>query len=106
MKESPANVEVSESYEALMRGAAQAFVEASVRAVQTCGRFAVALSGGSTPKSLYRLLASDPHAARVTLVACARVLDVPLAQIVGPRQGRPRWLVDAAAAVDLKRSGG
>ena len=66
MKESPANVEVSESCEALMRGAAQAFVAASVRAVQTCGRFAVALSGGSTPKSLYRLLASDSYAARVT----------------------------------------
>jgi 6-phosphogluconolactonase len=66
MKVSPANVEVCESPVAVMEAAAEAFVEIAARAVRISGRFAVALSGGSTPKSLYRLLAADPYASRVS----------------------------------------
>ena len=42
----------------LFQAAAQEFAAHAAHAVQTNGRFTVALSGGSTPKSLYSLLAS------------------------------------------------
>lgn len=45
--------------QALHRAAAEEFVSRAKRAVQSQGRFAVALSGGSTPSGLYALLASD-----------------------------------------------
>ena len=43
---------------ALFQAAASEFAALAVQAVQRSGRFTVALSGGSTPKSLYSLLAS------------------------------------------------
>lgn len=46
--------------EALSRGAADLFVQQSRHAVQARGRFSVALSGGSTPKRTYELLATAP----------------------------------------------
>jgi len=58
-------VEVVPTTEALMRAAAQSFVSSSADAIRSTGRFAVALSGGSTPKSLYTLLASDPYVASI-----------------------------------------
>lgn len=45
---------------AIARRAAELFVEAAQSAVQRAGSFAVALAGGSTPKILYSLLATDP----------------------------------------------
>lgn len=51
--------------DALMRTAAGRFVSAAAEAIKACGRFTLALSGGSTPKSLYALLATDPYASRV-----------------------------------------
>jgi 6-phosphogluconolactonase len=42
----------------LFQGAATEFVSLATSAVQKSGKFTVALSGGSTPKSLYQLLAS------------------------------------------------
>jgi len=42
----------------LFQAAAAEFAALAVQAVKTSGRFSVALSGGSTPKSLYSLLAS------------------------------------------------
>jgi 6-phosphogluconolactonase len=42
----------------LFQTVAQEFAALAAQAVQTNGRFTVALSGGSTPKSLYSLLAS------------------------------------------------
>lgn len=42
----------------LFQAAATEFAALAVQAVQSNGRFTVALSGGSTPKSLYALLAS------------------------------------------------
>jgi 6-phosphogluconolactonase len=47
--------------EALARAAAEEVVAAAVRAVAARGRFTLALSGGSTPRRLYALLA-DPAA--------------------------------------------
>ena len=43
----------------ISREAARFFCELSQQSVQRSGRFAVALAGGSTPKTLYRLLAED-----------------------------------------------
>ena len=45
---------------AIARRAAQEFVKLAQSAVQQHGSFSVALSGGSTPKLLYSLLATDP----------------------------------------------
>lgn len=49
--------------EALHRAAAAEFVEAAVEAIKARGRFDVVLSGGSTPKGLYSLLAGNPQIA-------------------------------------------
>ena len=46
--------------EAVSRAAAERFVEQAVNAVSARGRFAVALSGGETPRRLYNLLAEPP----------------------------------------------
>ncbi len=44
---------------ALARAAAEVFIATATRAVKLNGKFAVALSGGSTPKALYSLLTTD-----------------------------------------------
>jgi 6-phosphogluconolactonase len=44
---------------ALARAAADVFIAAARQAVESHGRFSVALSGGSTPKALYTLLVTD-----------------------------------------------
>jgi 6-phosphogluconolactonase len=46
---------------AVAREAAQRFTALAVEAVDSRGRFSVALSGGSTPGALYRLLAGEPY---------------------------------------------
>jgi 6-phosphogluconolactonase len=52
-------VRVFETVEEVARTAAEHFVERASNAVSAHGRFAVALAGGSTPRLLYQLLASD-----------------------------------------------
>lgn len=56
---------VVESAEALSRTAAEDFVRCAAEAIRERGRFVVALSGGSTPKSLFQLLATSEFASRV-----------------------------------------
>jgi 6-phosphogluconolactonase len=51
--------------EAVSRAAADEFVRRAEEAVAERGCFAVALSGGSTPQGLYRLLAEPPYRGRV-----------------------------------------
>jgi len=51
-------IRVLDTPDALFRAAAEEFGRRASAAVQQHGRFCVALSGGSTPRSLYRLLAS------------------------------------------------
>jgi 6-phosphogluconolactonase len=51
--------------EAVSRAAAQEFVRCAGPAIAARGRFAVALSGGSTPRRLYQLLAAEPFRAQV-----------------------------------------
>ncbi len=49
----------------VLRALAAYFVTAAAQAVAARGRFAVALSGGSSPKKLYELLASDAYRGQV-----------------------------------------
>ena len=67
MKEDRARPEVRvySTPAALAAAAAEAFVTAASVAVEARGRFVVALSGGSTPKALYTLLAEPGRAAQV-----------------------------------------
>ena len=51
-------IKVFKNSEDLNRFAAERFVRIGSEAIEKRGRFTVALAGGSTPKSLYRLLAS------------------------------------------------
>jgi 6-phosphogluconolactonase len=50
---------------ALARRGAEQFVASAAQAIAQTGRFAVALSGGSTPAALYALLARDEFCARI-----------------------------------------
>src|SRR5215472_15095469 len=59
------SVQLQPTAEALMEATAERFVVSAGDAIRSTGRFAVALSGGSTPKRLYALLATERHAARV-----------------------------------------
>ena len=52
-------IQIVSNGDELARAAAAEFVERAARAVQARGVFSVALSGGTTPRSLYSLLASD-----------------------------------------------
>lgn len=54
------HIQVIANAEALTQAAAAEFVKRVNQAITTSGRFTVALSGGSTPKSLYALLATEP----------------------------------------------
>lgn len=54
-------VRVFQDPEALSRAAAELFTAHAKRCVAAQGRFAVALSGGATPRRLYTLLGSTPH---------------------------------------------
>src|SRR5947209_18544171 len=60
------NVQVFDDPEQVAREAAGLFVRLSVEAVSTRGAFSVALSGGSTPRRVYELLASDDYRAQVS----------------------------------------
>lgn len=58
-------IKVSPTPEALAEEAARHVVQAARQAIDLSGRFAVALSGGSTPKALYELLAEPPYAGMI-----------------------------------------
>ena len=55
----PADVRILTNLDAIAKRAAQEFVQSATQAVSAKGSFSVALSGGSTPKALYSLLAGD-----------------------------------------------
>jgi len=54
-----ADVRIFKDIGGLSKAAAQIFIQAAGRAIAARGRFLVALSGGSTPIGLYRLLAEE-----------------------------------------------
>ncbi|HEX5504007.1 MAG TPA: 6-phosphogluconolactonase [Thermomicrobiales bacterium] len=55
------DIQVSPDPTALAEEAARRFVVLAGDAIAARGRFTVALSGGSTPRALFRLLAAPPH---------------------------------------------
>ena len=58
-------IDVAEHADALNHCVAEEFVRRTTEAVEARGRCAVALSGGSTPKGVYQLLAAPAFRARV-----------------------------------------
>ncbi|HEY2389149.1 MAG TPA: 6-phosphogluconolactonase [Candidatus Binatia bacterium] len=58
-------IRVLPTLDALMLAAADAIVADAARAIDETGRFVLALSGGSTPRRLYALLAGPTYAARI-----------------------------------------
>ncbi len=63
--ETRGQVKVLPTREALAQSAAERFVALARNAIRAYGRFHVALSGGTTPRSLYALLATEHYAARI-----------------------------------------
>lgn len=59
------DLRVYKSAEELARAGAQLFVDSAVEAFRVRGRFRVALSGGSTPRRVYELLATPAFSGRV-----------------------------------------
>lgn len=64
-KGSQPQVVVKPDIEAVSRAAAEVFVREAGASVAGSGRFTVALSGGSTPRVLYRMLAEEPFSSRI-----------------------------------------
>ncbi|MFQ5931717.1 MAG: 6-phosphogluconolactonase, partial [Nitrospiraceae bacterium] len=60
MRQSPRDILVCRDPEEVTRRAAELFVQLANEGVSSTGRFTVALSGGSTPRALYTLLANNP----------------------------------------------
>ena len=56
---------VSKTAEEVLSALAEYFISRAEQAIERRGRFAVALSGGSSPKKLYQLLASPAYRERV-----------------------------------------
>lgn len=65
MRMGGAEIVIRRDAAALAEEAARRFVAAAGAAIAARGRFTVALSGGSTPKALFRLLAASPWIERV-----------------------------------------
>ena len=63
----PCSLHIAPDAQSLVRAVAAEVVEAAEAAVRESGRFTVALSGGSTPADLYRLLADDHEPFRARL---------------------------------------
>ncbi len=65
MKDSSRDIALCLDLGGVSQRAAEEFVRLAQEATSSSGRFTVALSGGSTPKALYTLLASETFQARV-----------------------------------------
>jgi 6-phosphogluconolactonase len=58
-------IKVLPDVDAIAQEAAERIVRAADEAIVLSGRFTIALSGGSTPKTLYQLLAEEPYRSRI-----------------------------------------
>ncbi len=56
---------IKEDSTQLAMAAADIFVRTAIQSVEENGRFAVAISGGSTPRKMHRLLAEPPHVSKI-----------------------------------------
>nr|WP_262710227.1 6-phosphogluconolactonase [Chryseobacterium sp. CH1] len=59
------NITVFDDLEKLYAKAADAFVDLSKKSIQKNDRFVVALSGGSSPKAIFKLLATPKYAQQI-----------------------------------------
>ncbi|MFY7814552.1 MAG: 6-phosphogluconolactonase [Chryseobacterium taeanense] len=59
------NITVFDDLDKLYKEAAETFAELSEKAIQKKGQFSVALSGGSSPKAIFKLLATNEYATRI-----------------------------------------
>ncbi|MBI4552505.1 MAG: 6-phosphogluconolactonase [Candidatus Latescibacteria bacterium] len=59
------NIQICQDVDSLSRQATVEFVRLANRAISSTGRFTVALAGGSTPRKLYDLLASEAFRTQV-----------------------------------------
>ncbi|MGA2496149.1 MAG: 6-phosphogluconolactonase [Tepidisphaeraceae bacterium] len=59
------HIRVYRSPAVLAQAVAGQIVESAALSIQLTGRFALGLSGGTTPRTLYELLAADPYASRI-----------------------------------------
>jgi len=59
------NTTVFEDLDTLYKKAADSFVELSKKSIKKHNRFTVALSGGSSPKAIFRLLATPEYSAKI-----------------------------------------
>ncbi|WP_374459427.1 6-phosphogluconolactonase [Chryseobacterium taeanense] len=59
------NIKVFDDLDKLYKEAAETFAELSEKAIQKKGQFSVALSGGSSPKAIFKLLATNEYATRI-----------------------------------------
>lgn len=55
------NIFIFQTSESLAQAAADLMIKISIEAIESRGRFVVALSGGSTPESLFALLSKPPY---------------------------------------------
>ncbi|ABA57843.1 6-phosphogluconolactonase [Nitrosococcus oceani ATCC 19707] len=60
-----ANIQVFPTPAALYHSAAEYWVRTAKRAIERAGTFHIALAGGSTPRALYQLLATEPYAGQI-----------------------------------------
>lgn len=65
MRAERTNLDVSSDLGSLMRAAAERVAGLAQASVAARGRFSIALSGGSTPRALYVLLAGEPFVSRI-----------------------------------------
>ena len=59
------NITVFDDLEKLYTKAADSFVDLSKKSIQKNDRFVVALSGGSSPKAIFKLLATPKYAEQI-----------------------------------------
>jgi 6-phosphogluconolactonase len=59
------NITTFDNLETLYTAAADNFVAQSVRAIEEYGKFTVALSGGSSPKAIFQLLATESYSSKI-----------------------------------------
>jgi len=55
------DIRILPNADALAKAAADHIVKLAAKAITESGRFSIALSGGSTPRTLYQLLAAEPY---------------------------------------------
>lgn len=59
------NIIVFDDLDQLYKQATETFAELSEKSIQEKGKFVVALSGGSSPKAIFKLLATEEYATRI-----------------------------------------